>query len=189
MVTECTGPLRLEKLRRTSSGSAGDRVSVEVSVSGSFQELVDFLACLAKSEVKWQVGPLAIRRGPPKFFDFRMTLGLTAFQFFSVPTPDLPDRAAAEKQLKNFSTRLEQSLRLLSSVYLATEPALELREITLAAGQGTFSGRAESYAEIEALLAELKEQGALKNPRLESIRLNRSRQVEKKQEFEIRFDW
>jgi len=188
-ITDCAGALQLEELRPSAFGGAVNRSSAVVTVSGSFQGLADFLACFAQGDGKWELGDLKIWRGPPKFFDYRMEVSLTAYHFVMVPGPDFPDRAAAEKWFQELPARVQKEVGLLSGLYLAAEPSIELREIALGKGQGSLSGRALSYEDISALMEELKSKGLVQNPRVEAIRLNQSRMVEKKQEFEIRFEW
>ena len=188
-IADCAGPVQLEELRPSPFGGAANRSSAAATVSGSFQGLADFIACFAQGEVKWELGDLKIWRGPPKFGDYRMEVNLIAYQFVMVPGPELPDRAAAEKWFQGLPARVRKEVGLLSDLYVATEPSIELREIALSKGQGSLSGRALSYEDISALIEELKGKGLVQNSRVETIRLSKSRMVEKKQEFELRFAW
>jgi len=188
-ITACAGPVQLEELRPSPAGGAANRASAAATASGSFQGLADFLACFSQGEVKWELGDLKIWRGPAKFYDYRMEVHLIAYHFLMVPGPELADRAAAEKWLQELPAGVNKEVGLLGALYVASEPSIELRQIALSRGQGSFSGRASSYGDISAWMEELKGKGLVQNPRVESIRLNKSRMVEKKQEFEIRFAW
>ena len=190
-VTDCASRagLQLDELRPDPAGQNANRRTEQMTVSGGFQGIANFVACFGEGEVSWEFDRLQVRRGPPKFFEYRLELQVSAFQAITAPGPEFKDRAGAEKWFQALPARVNQATALLSGVYLATEPALELREISLTASQGTVKGRAGNYSEISGLMEELQAKGLVRKARVEAIHRVLARNVEKDQEFEIAFDW
>jgi hypothetical protein len=190
-ITGCAGNagLQLDELVPGPAGKEANRRTVQVTVSGGFQGIADFVACFGQGEAVWEFGRLQVWRGPPKFFEYRLELQVSVIQGLTVPGPEFKDQAEAAKWLQALPARVNRATALLSGVYLATEPALELREISLSADSGTVKGRAMNYPEISGLMAELQAKGLVRNARVETIQRVLSKSVEKDQEFELAFDW
>ena len=181
--------LQLDELRPGPAGKDANRRTVQVTVSGGFQGIANFVACFSEGEAVWEFGRLQVWRGPPKFFDYRLELQVSAFQGLTVPGPEFKDPAEAEQWLQALRARVNRATGLLSGIYLATEPALELREISLSANSGTVKGRAMNYPEISGLMEELQAKGLVRNARVEMIQRVLSKSAEKDQEFGLAFDW
>ena len=190
-VTACVSKagLQLNELRPGPAGKDSSRRSEQVTVSGGFQGVANFVACFGEGEVVWELGQLRVHRGPPKFYDYRLELQVSAIQGLTVPGPEFKDQAEAEKWFQALPERVKQATALLSGIYLAADPAIEVREIGLNEKEGGVKGRAASYSEISGLMQDLQGKGLVKNARVETIRQIKANNVEKDQEFEIRFDW
>ena len=181
--------LQLNELRPGPAGKEAGRRSEQVTVSGNFQGIANFIACFGEGEVIWELGQMHVRRGPANFYDYRLELQASAFQGLTVPGPEFKDSAGAEKWFQALPARVKQATALLSGIYLATEPAIEVREIGLSEKEGGVKGRAASYPEISGFMQDLQGKGLVRNARVETIRQIKASNVEKDQEFEIRFDW
>jgi hypothetical protein len=181
--------LELEALRPGPAAKESSRRSEQVAVSGGFQGVAQFVACFGEGEVVWELGRLQVRHEPPSFYDYRLELQVSAFQSLTVPSPKFKDPAQAEQWFQALPARIKQATALLSGIYLASELAIETREISLSEKEGSVQGRAASYPAISALMEELQGKGLVRNARVEAIRQINVGNAEKNQEFEIRFDW